>query len=68
MSEDELANVVTYALHRGLARRPDIHTEVMGDLTPDERDEVARACDRHAERVRRVTTTTRPKAPRSAGS
>ncbi|MFC4058940.1 hypothetical protein ACFOWE_11575 [Planomonospora corallina] len=68
MSEDELAGVVAYALHRGLSRRPDIHAEVMDDLTPAERDEVARACDRHAERVRRITGTTGPKAPRPVGN
>ncbi|MFC4062778.1 hypothetical protein ACFOWE_31190 [Planomonospora corallina] len=32
-------------------------------------DELApRACDRHAERVRRATGTTRPKGPRPGGS
>ncbi|MFC4062768.1 hypothetical protein ACFOWE_31135 [Planomonospora corallina] len=62
MSEGEPADVVTCALNRGLSRRPDLHAEVMGDLTPAERDEVARACDRHTGRVGRIIGTTREAA------
>jgi hypothetical protein len=50
MSEnDRHADTITYALHRGLT--PADRAEVLGELTPREREEVEAALDCHRERL-----------------
>ncbi|MBG0833120.1 helix-turn-helix domain-containing protein [Planomonospora sp. ID67723] len=50
-AEGAHADVITYALHRSL--RPQVRAEVMGELSPREREEVEAALDRHRERLHR---------------